>query len=227
MKPRNPQGEKKQPKGDYKVGYGRPPDETRFKPGNEFGRRGGRPKGRKNDATLLKEIFDHKVEISIPGGQPQKTTMRHVMLWKLALRAATGTDTKAFNVITDYARELGVLALPPPPPPEHLAPDEAADLERFIQIVAAERGLLPPSADETAVLQDTGPVQSPAGSSGPREQPGTGDVSSSQQEHDSSASTASGPRHAYRLPGRTTVVRVDFSPTFRSSTGRKQGGASP
>ena len=44
------------------VGYGRPPTEHQFKPG-ESGNRRGRPKGSKNEATLINEILNRKIEV--------------------------------------------------------------------------------------------------------------------------------------------------------------------
>ncbi len=44
------------------VGYGRPPTEHQFKPGKSGNRR-GRPKGSKNEATLINEILNRKIEV--------------------------------------------------------------------------------------------------------------------------------------------------------------------
>jgi hypothetical protein len=46
----------------YQVGYGKPPQEHRFRPG-QCGNRKGRPKGSKNNATLLREILDRKIPV--------------------------------------------------------------------------------------------------------------------------------------------------------------------
>ncbi|MGY3477315.1 DUF5681 domain-containing protein [Bradyrhizobium ottawaense] len=42
------------------VGYGRPPREHQFKPG-QSGNKNGRPKGSKNEATIINEILDRKI----------------------------------------------------------------------------------------------------------------------------------------------------------------------
>ena len=43
------------------VGYGRPPKEHRFQSG-QSGNQKGRPKGSKNTDTLVREIFDGKID---------------------------------------------------------------------------------------------------------------------------------------------------------------------
>src|SRR4051812_41459306 len=43
-------------------GWGNPPEKYRFKPG-QSGNPKGRPKGRKNHATIVQEVLDQKLEI--------------------------------------------------------------------------------------------------------------------------------------------------------------------
>jgi Family of unknown function (DUF5681) len=50
----------------YRIGYKKPPRETRFKPG-ESGNPGGKPKASKNRTTLLLTELDTKVAISEGG----------------------------------------------------------------------------------------------------------------------------------------------------------------
>jgi Family of unknown function (DUF5681) len=76
----------------YSVGYSKPPEEHRFKPG-QSGNPKGRPKGTKNTATVLREILDRKVEMRI-GGILRKVCMREAMLMRFAEAALKG-DTKA------------------------------------------------------------------------------------------------------------------------------------
>jgi Family of unknown function (DUF5681) len=53
-------GRAKGPRVSVKTAYGRPPIEHRFKPGQRGNPR-GRPKGRKNEATILHELLNRKI----------------------------------------------------------------------------------------------------------------------------------------------------------------------
>ncbi|MGY4185917.1 DUF5681 domain-containing protein [Bradyrhizobium sp. USDA 4459] len=44
------------------VGYRRPPREHQFKPG-QSGNKSGRPKGSKNEATIIDQLLNRKIEI--------------------------------------------------------------------------------------------------------------------------------------------------------------------
>ena len=59
----------------YRVGYGKPPKQHQFQPG-QSGNRKGRPKGAKNKATLLREILDRKIEVRNGSTRPQNQRAR-------------------------------------------------------------------------------------------------------------------------------------------------------
>lgn len=84
------------PEQDYKVGYGRPPKETRFKPGQS-----GNPKGRKRRPksvqAQLKTVLSKKVSIA-EGGRTKRLTLQEVMLRSIANKAAKG-DLRAANFV--------------------------------------------------------------------------------------------------------------------------------
>jgi hypothetical protein len=77
---------------DYRVGYGRPPREHRFQPG-QSGNRKGRPGGTKNTTTLLREILDRKIEVRT-GSTVRKISVREAILTRFAEFALKG-DTKS------------------------------------------------------------------------------------------------------------------------------------
>jgi hypothetical protein len=76
----------------YDTGYGKPPRQHQFRPG-QSGNRKGRPKGVKNTVTLLREILDRKVEART-GSTVRKISVREAMLTRFAESALKG-DTKS------------------------------------------------------------------------------------------------------------------------------------
>ncbi len=81
-----------------KIGYGSPPVETRFKPG-QSGNPRGRPKGRKNEATILHELLNRKITVR-EDGKPRKITVLEAILLRFtedALKGNTKTATFLFN----------------------------------------------------------------------------------------------------------------------------------
>ena len=60
------------------VGYRRPPRAHQFKPG-QSGNPRGRPKGAKNEATILRAILNRKIEIR-EGARARKVTIREAIL---------------------------------------------------------------------------------------------------------------------------------------------------
>jgi hypothetical protein len=76
----------------YAVGYGKPPSEHRFKPG-QSGNPRGRPKGAKNTATLLRELLDRKIEVRT-ASSVRKISVREAILTRFAEAALKG-DTKS------------------------------------------------------------------------------------------------------------------------------------
>jgi len=63
---------------DEEVGYGKPPRAYQFKPG-QSGNKAGRPKGAKNEETILNEILQHKVRIT-ENGKVRKITFHEAAL---------------------------------------------------------------------------------------------------------------------------------------------------
>lgn len=90
----------------YDVGFGKPPRETRFKPGKS-GNRKGRPKGRFNMSTVLDKELAQKVEVN-DHGRRQRLFKTQVGLRQL-LNKAAGGDVKALTVAIELLRKLGKL----------------------------------------------------------------------------------------------------------------------
>lgn len=118
------------PSVDYEIGYGRPPEATRFKPGNQAAAKGGgRPKGRKNDATIVKAVVNHKVTVTLPNGVKKKMTIWEAGFWKLAIKSANG-DPKAWTEFNRMAELYGVVVPTPAPIDEFVSEGEEEMMER-------------------------------------------------------------------------------------------------
>jgi hypothetical protein len=78
-----------------KAGYGRPPLEHRFSR-RQSGNPRGRPKGKKNEATILQELLNRKITIR-EDGKPRKITVLEAILLRFTEDALKGnTKTAAF-----------------------------------------------------------------------------------------------------------------------------------
>ncbi len=100
----------------YRVGFGKPPRTSRFKPG-ESGNKKGRPKGSKNFATVISDELDDRVPIS-ENGRRRKISKREVMI-KQVVNKAAGGDLKAVQTILNETRD------------HDSAPSGGADLDVF------------------------------------------------------------------------------------------------
>jgi len=72
----------------YKVGYGKPPEHTRFRKG-QSGNPKGRPKGAKGLRTLVREQLSAKVTVRTADG-PKRITRVEAMLHKITESAFSG-----------------------------------------------------------------------------------------------------------------------------------------
>ena len=80
-------------KGNYSVGYGKPPKEYQFPKGKSPYPR-GRKKGVKNEATILNELLQKTIRIRGVNGRPRTVTIREAILMRFGEKALKG-DTKS------------------------------------------------------------------------------------------------------------------------------------
>ena len=88
---------------DYEVGYGKPPRDTRFKPGRSGNPR-GRPNGSKNLSTLLSEALNEPV-IVIENGRRRKVAKRQAIITQLVNRSAKA-DLKATQIVLAMLQDI-------------------------------------------------------------------------------------------------------------------------
>lgn len=107
------------------VGYGRPPRATRFKPG-QSGNPTGRPRGSKNESTILKELLNEKLSLRQPNGRIKKIPALEGIHRKQLEFALRGEVKSAAFVLNRYAALVsGELQI------EELSEDDRAVLDAF------------------------------------------------------------------------------------------------
>ena len=93
--------------GDYEVGFGKPPIEHRFKPG-QSGNRRGRPRDGINVATAVRNAAKQRRKVTIDGKQNEMTSLDIAV--RRQFEKAVNGDTKAFQamvgLVESYAPEL-------------------------------------------------------------------------------------------------------------------------
>jgi hypothetical protein len=106
------------------VGYGNPPREHQFKPGMS-GNPKGRPKGAKNESTILRDILAQKIE-NRSGGRVRKISVLNGILLRIADDALKGNTKSAAFILNRYAALVsGELQ------PQDLSTEDSQVLEAF------------------------------------------------------------------------------------------------
>jgi len=106
------------------AGYGKPPPEHRFKPGKS-GNPKGRPKGAKNESTILRDILTRKIPNRAGGGMRKISVLEGVHL-RIADNALKGDIKSATFMLNRYAALVsGELQ------PQDLSDDDREVLEAF------------------------------------------------------------------------------------------------
>src|SRR5260370_13200502 len=96
---------------DYQVGYGKPPQHTRFKKG-ESGNPTGRPKGTKNLTTLFEKELKQRVVVT-ENGRRRSITKQEAMVKHLVNKAVSG-DRPLLQLLLDESRLVDARAASSP-----------------------------------------------------------------------------------------------------------------
>jgi hypothetical protein len=116
---------------DFEVGYGKPPQHTRFRKGEASANPRGRP--RKNLATSLIEGLSKKVTVT-ENGRRRKITVREAITSQLINKSATA-DLRAIKMLLDMIKDAEKQAAAAPasePAPRFTAADEEV-VEQLIE----------------------------------------------------------------------------------------------
>ena len=106
---------------DYEVGYGRPPKHTRFKKG-QSGNPRGRPKGRKNRGSVVREAIEREVTIR-ENGKTRKVTVFEALVESMVSKALKGS-------INDQIKLIGLI--------EKHVPEKLKDIRDEISHIRVE-----------------------------------------------------------------------------------------
>lgn len=112
---------------DYVVGYGKPPQHSRFQPG-QSGNPKGRPKGSLNLAMALNRALREKVTV-VEHGRSRQITKLDAAVKGLVNRAVKG-DAKAMQQMLALSPLVG---MEPPGPSTSLEAQDAAILSNLIE----------------------------------------------------------------------------------------------
>jgi hypothetical protein len=124
----------KRPTPESDVGYSKPPPAHQFKPG-ESGNPKGRPKGAKNESTILREIFERRID-SRSGDRERKITVLEGILLRITEDSLKGNTKSAAFLLNRYAAMVsGELQR------QDISDDDREVLEAFARRFAAQRAI--------------------------------------------------------------------------------------
>ena len=113
------------------VGYGKPPRQHQFRPG-QSGNPKGRPKGSRNESTILRQILEHKISVRGQDGRVRKISVMEGIHRKVADDALKGNIKAASFLFNRYAALVsGELQ------PQDMSEDDRAVLDAFAHQTAA------------------------------------------------------------------------------------------
>ncbi len=96
------------PAQDQAVGYGRPPRESQFKPG-QSGNPKGRPKGKRSLSTIVDEVLAERVTITRRNGRTAKVSKLQAMLLMAVNKALQG-DHRFVGLVMNLAQPKAAAA---------------------------------------------------------------------------------------------------------------------
>ena len=123
-------------KGDYEIGYGKPPRGCGFKKG-QSGNPRGRPPGAKNLTSLLNDALNETVTIT-ENGRRRKITKREAVIKQLVNKSASA-DARSLKILLDLILNLEARARASAAPTPAIGP---GDEEVLAQLKARLEGAI-------------------------------------------------------------------------------------
>jgi hypothetical protein len=134
----------KRKKSSTGTGYGNPPIENQFKPG-QSGNPRGRPKGILNFATDLKHTLEAPITLN-DGGKTKRVSTQKAVLLRMREKALKG-DARALDRLLDFARIFSVG--PTETTTKIVSADDQAILDAFREeVLAAAKADSPDASDD-------------------------------------------------------------------------------
>ena len=96
------------PRGDYEVGYARPPVEHQFQP-KQSGNPHGRPRGAKSARTVAESVFFKRKIPLTEGGKTKRVSVLEGMLLRVAEKALNKGDPRALLASLSFLQRTGHL----------------------------------------------------------------------------------------------------------------------
>ena len=106
----------------YEIGYCKPPKHVWFKPG-QSGYPSGRPRGRRNLRTAVRDVLKEKV--TIREGDRTRNVSKMDAIIQMTINKALKGDAKALASFIQLARSVGLMDEEQEPPKSVSAEDEA------------------------------------------------------------------------------------------------------
>ena len=134
----------KRKKSSTGAGYGNPPIQSQFKPG-QSGNPRGRPKGILNFATDLKHTLEAPITLN-DGGKTKRVSTQKAVLLRMREKALKG-DARALDRLLDFARIFSVG--PTEATTKIVSADDQAILDAFREeVLAAAKADSPDASDD-------------------------------------------------------------------------------
>ena len=90
---------------DYKIGRGKPPRSSQFRPG-QSGNPGGRKKGSRNFKTIFLDVLDSEIEIT-EGGRTRWVSIIEALVLRQAQEGLRGPSRVIDSLLDRYERHAG------------------------------------------------------------------------------------------------------------------------